>query len=399
MPAFIPYGAYWSSPFARWQGALSHLHAIEFAAHTARAELAERQIDLSRIDSAIYGMTVPQRRSFYGAPWFTGLMGAAHLPGVTLSQACATGTRLVANAAAEIGAGTQQIILVASGDRTSNSPHVYYPAPSGPGGMGASEDIVMESFNLDPFAGCSMIQTAENLAKKYSITTAEQHDLVLRRAEQYQAALADSRAFQRRYMTEKFEVPSANFKKTQTVLEGDAGVYPTSPEKLAKLQPVLDGGSVTFASQTHPADGNAGILVVNSTEAAQEFSQTGAPIVEICSWGQARVAAGMMPLAPVPAARAALQNAGLKADQIQVIKTHNPFAVNDIVLARELGRDWQSINHYGSSLIWGHPQGPTALRSIIEMIEELALQGGGYGLFTGCAAGDSAMALIVKVTD
>ncbi len=194
-------------------------------------------------------------------------------------------------------------------------------------------------------------------------------------------------------------MPSANFKKNQTVLEGDAGVYPTSPEKLAQLQPVLDGGSVTFASQTHPADGNAGILVVNSTEAAQEFSQTGAPIVEICSWGQARVAAGMMPLAPVPAARAALQNAGLKADQIQVIKTHNPFAVNDIVLARELGRDWQGINHYGSSLIWGHPQGPTALRSIIEMIEELALQGGGYGLFTGCAAGDSAMALIVKVTD
>jgi acetyl-CoA acetyltransferase len=73
--------------------------------------------------------------------------------------------------------------------------------------------------------------------------------------------------------------------------------------------------------------------------------------------------------------------------------------VNDIVLARELGRDWQDINNYGSSLIWGHPQGPTALRSLIEMIEELALRGGGYGLFTGCAAGDSAMALILKVTD
>ena len=399
MPAFIPYGVYWSSPFARWQGALSHLHAIEFAALTAKTELAQRQIDLSRIDSAIYGMTVPQRRSFYGAPWFTGMMGAAHLPGVTLSQACATGTRLIANAAAEIGAGTQQTILVASGDRTSNSPHVYYPAPSGPGGMGASEDIVMESFNLDPFAGCSMIETAENLARKYAISTEEQHELVLCRAGQYQAALADGRAFQRRYMREKFDVPTANFKKIQTVLEGDAGVYPTEAGKLAGLRPVLEGGSVTFASQTHPADGNAGMLVVGSAEAAAEFSQTSAPLVQICSWGQARVAAGMMPLAPVPAARAALQNAGLAADQIQVIKTHNPFAVNDIVLSRELGRDWQSINNYGSSLIWGHPQGPTALRCVIEMIEELALQGGGYGLFTGCAAGDSAMALILKVTD
>jgi len=398
MPAFIPYGAYWSSPFARWQGALSHLHALEFAALTAKTELADRQIDLQKIDSALYGMTVPQRRSFYGAPWFTGLMGAAHLPGVTLSQACATGTRLIASAAADIGAGVHQTILVASGDRTSNSPHVYYPAPSGPGGMGQSEDIVMESFNLDPFAGCSMIQTAENLAKKYNISTEEQHHLVLRRAEQYQAALADNRAFQRRYMQEKFAVPTANLKKTQTVLEGDAGVYPTEAGKLAELRPVLEGGSVTFAGQTHPADGNAGMLVVDTAQTAQEFSQKGAPIVQICSWAQARVAAGMMPLAPVPAARAALQNAGLSTDQIQVIKTHNPFAVNDIVLSRELGCDWQGINNYGCSLIWGHPQGPTALRSIIEMIEELALKGGGYGLFTGCAAGDSAMALILKVT-
>ena len=104
-----------------------------------------------------------------------------------------------------------------------------------------------------------------------------------------------------------------------------------------------------------------------------------------------------MPYAPVPAARRALEMAGLRANQLDAIKTHNPFVVNDIVLARELGVDVMTMNNYGCSLVWGHPQAPTGLRALIELVEELEMRGGGHGLFTGCAAGDSAMAVIVRV--
>ena len=93
----------------------------------------------------------------------------------------------------------------------------------------------------------------------------------------------------------------------------------------------------------------------------------------------------------------ALDRAGITVKDVKAIKTHNPFAVNDIFLAREMGIDWKDFNNYGSSMIFGHPQGPTAGRCIIEMIEELAMAGGGYGLFGGCAAGDTAAALVVKV--
>lgn len=82
---------------------------------------------------------------------------------------------------------------------------------------------------------------------------------------------------------------------------------------------------------------------------------------------------------------------------ISAIKSHNPFIVNDIVFAREMKTDIMKMNNFGCSLVWGHPQGPTALRCLIELIEELVLKGGGYGLFQGCAAGDTAMAAIVKV--
>jgi acetyl-CoA acetyltransferase len=120
--------------------------------------------------------------------------------------------------------------------------------------------------------------------------------------------------------------------------------------------------------------------------------------VQLLSYGQARVKKGFMPMAVAPAAAQALSRAGITADQLGSITSHNPFAVNDVYLARELKLDPERMNRHGCSLVWGHPQGPTGLRSIIELIEDLAIAGGGYGLFTGCAAGDSAAAVVLKVS-
>jgi acetyl-CoA acetyltransferase len=101
----------------------------------------------------------------------------------------------------------------------------------------------------------------------------------------------------------------------------------------------------------------------------------------------------------VPAAKAALAAAGLEIGDIDAVTSHNPFAVNDIVFARETGFSLDKMNQNGCSLVWGHPQGPTGLRAVIELIETLADRGGGRGLFQGCAAGDSAMAVVVEVAD
>ena len=84
--------------------------------------------------------------------------------------------------------------------------------------------------------------------------------------------------------------------------------------------------------------------------------------------------------------------------ELTSITSHNPFAVNDVYFSRELPFDPEKMNRHGSSLVWGHPQGPTGIRAILELIEDLVLQGGGYGLLTGCAAGDSAAALTLKVS-
>ncbi|MBN9463894.1 MAG: thiolase family protein, partial [Burkholderiales bacterium] len=83
LKAQIPYGAYWSTPFARWQGSFANLHSIEFAAHVARAELARRRIDPKVFDYGALGLSVPQQHSFYGLPWLAGLLGAGHIGGPT----------------------------------------------------------------------------------------------------------------------------------------------------------------------------------------------------------------------------------------------------------------------------------------------------------------------------
>jgi len=392
----IPYGGYWSTPFARWQGSLSHLHSLRFAAHVAKQELAKRNIEPEVFDYGVLGMTRPERGSFYGLPWLMGLAGAGHVGGPTVSQACATSVRTLQIAVQEVDSSMAECALALACDRTSNGPHIYYPTPTAPGGTGDGENFIMDNMSCDPLGNHSMTQTAENVAAKHGITTDEQHEVLLRREEQYADALAEGCAFQKRYMSLPFAVPNARFRKEITTLDGDEGVRLSTAKTLAKLNPVIKGGTVTFGGQTHPADGNAAMIVAKP-EQALEMSQDPSIRIEILGFGLARAALGFMPEATIGAAKQALQMAAISLGQLNAIKTHNPFALNDIVFARETGADVMQMNNYGCSLVWGHPNAPTGLRSIIELIEELALRGGGLGLFTGCAAGDTAMAMVAKV--
>lgn len=398
----IPYRAYWSSPFARWQGSLGHLHSVLLGAHVAKHEMAKRNISPDVFDYAVMGTTTPQMSSFNGTAWLMSEIGAPNVGGPMIGQACATSVRCLATAAQETEMGDATCTLALATDRTSNSPVIHYPDSGNMNGMPDVEFFMVDNFmgksGLVPFADVGMVVTAENCARDWQIDTAEQHDVVLRRYEQYQDALADDSAFHKRYMSLPFEVPDKKFRKTVSMLEDDEGVYPTSAEKLAKLKPAVEGGTVTLGGQTHPADGNAAIIVATQDK-ARELSADPKIEIRLLSTGQARVDCKYMPAAPVPAARRALDSAGLSIDDIDVVKSHNPFAVNDIVFSRETGRDVMSMNNYGCSLIWGHPNGPTGMRATVEMIEELVMRGGGYGLFQGCAAGDLGMAAVVQVTD
>ena len=393
----VPYGAYWCSPFAKWQGSLQHVHGFKLTAHMAKAELAKRSVDATAFDTGVVGMTYTQYQSFYGAPWPLYEAGATHTPGHLITQVCATGVRVIFAAVSEIAVGMSEQALVLTAERSSNGPHIVYPAPKAPGGTPLSEDQVLYNMGHDAIAGHSMLVTAENVAKKFDISTQEQHALVLERTAQYQDALKDGHAFQKRFMPLPFSVPKHNLKGEDCVMEGDEGVFLSTEEGLAKLKPVMEGGTVTFGGQTHPADGVAGMIVTTS-EKARELSTDPSIRVRFRAFAQARADLAFMPEAPILATKKVLEKADLKIEDMAAIKSHNPFAVNDVAFMKATGADTRKINNYGCSLIWGHPNAVTAQRLVIELIEELAMKGGGLGLFQGCAAGDSSMACVVEVS-
>ncbi len=391
--AFIPYKGYYASPFAKWQGSFANEHSIVLGANTAKAWLKSRDISADTFDYLVLGATVGQPHIFYGGPWSSALIGAQDISGCLISQACSTSTTVIFQAATGIETGQYETAFTLMTDRCSNGPHTIWPNPNGPGGQVISENWVMDQFNNDPWAKNAMIQTAENVASETGVTREQCDDVALRRYEQYLDALANDRAFQKKYM---FPVTIPISRKKTITVDADEGIMPTTREGLDKLRPVLPNGSHTFGSQTHPADGNCGLIVTTKKKAAR-LSQDSKLDAQVISYGYSRAKKGFMAMAVVPAAQMALSKAGVSLDDIKVIKTHNPFAANDIYMADQMGIDVNTMNNFGSSLIFGHPQAPTAGRLIVEGIEELAALGGGYMLFTGCAAGDTGAALVLKI--
>ncbi|MET0444049.1 MAG: thiolase family protein, partial [Pseudorhodoplanes sp.] len=130
----IPYGAYWSTPFARWQGALSNLHSLKLAAVTAAKVAKDKNWPLEAFDHAVLGFTVPQDKCFYGAPWVMSMIGAPSVTGPTVMQACATGPRALWSSVAELCGDDATASLVVTCDRTSNSPVLMHPNPRAPSG-------------------------------------------------------------------------------------------------------------------------------------------------------------------------------------------------------------------------------------------------------------------------
>jgi acetyl-CoA acetyltransferase len=392
--AFIPHKGYWSSPFSRWQMSFQNIHPIPLAAQTARKFFELRGYTPDLFDGCVFGMTIGMPSWFYGNPWFCALMGNDKISGPLLSQACATSATCIFTGGLWVESGAYQNVLVATTDRCSNGPHTVWPNPNGPGGEVISENWMMDNFNRDPYGQEAMVKTAENVAVMFGGVTKEEADaMAIRRYEQYLMSLANDREFQKGYMV-PVEVQVS--KKKTVLVEADEGITPNTPEGLAPLKPVIPGGCISFGAQTHPADGNAG-LIVTTREKARELSQNKEVTIQLLSYGYARAKKAHMAAAVIPAAEMALKHAGIGVKDLKAVKTHNPFSVNDVVMGRVMQIPEEIFNNYGSSLIFGHPQGPTGARCTVELIEELVKIGGGFGLFAGCAAGDTAAALVLRV--
>ena len=389
--AALSAGHLWSSPFVRWQGSLAEISSLDLAVAVTRDALAARAFDPGRIAQLVLGTTIPQPGAFYAAPWIAARLGLAGISGPHIAQACATSVACIVAAAQAVEVERARASLVVTADRTSNGPLLVYPRGRAMGGSPATENWVLDNFAADPWTQESMVATAEAVAREGAMSRAAIDELTLLRYRQYERALADDRAFQCRTL----QPVVIGEGKRRVVVDRDEGIHATTAEGLAALKPASEGGVVTFGSQTHPADGAAGCVVLDD-QGARSLAN-GAGIVRLLAAGFARAEKARMPKAATTAAQNALRDAGLAWSDVAIVNTHNPFAVNDLWFAQQTGFALERMNPYGCSLVYGHPQAPTGLRGIVELVEALRLQGGGVGVFTGCAAGDTGAALVLRV--
>ncbi len=387
--ARIPYGTWGSSYFPAWQtSALAEVNIGQFAGEAMARILSLRKVPQAELEYLVIGSTIPWHWKFWNAPLVASCMGR-RIPGFHVEQACATGLQATLAAAAQVESGADAVGVLTF-DRTSDSPVGVFPERRAHQRTQALADV-WDNFGFDPATGKAMMVTAGNAARKHGIDREEVDDLTMWRYEQYFSA-------KEKGLLDRVLVPLEVLNLQGKVLgkiDEDLGVRRITRDSLRSMRE-LDT-CVTSGTQTHASDGMATLLIA-SEEKARELSRRPEIDIRLVAKTEVRAQPALMPEAPALAVAKLLERTGLAMSDLAVVKNHNPFAVNDAIFARLLDVDWHDMNHTGCSLVWGHPQGPTLTRVLIEGLEEAVALGGGRVLVFGCAAGDIGIAAIFEVS-
>jgi acetyl-CoA acetyltransferase len=388
--ARIPYGTWGSSYFPAWQtSALAEVNIGQFAGESMNRILGLRKVKKSELEYLVIGSTIPWHWKFWTAPMVSSCMGH-RIPGFHVEQACATGLQAVLLGGAQVQSGASDVVGVVTFDRTSDSPVGVFPERRAYERTQAIADV-WDNFGFDPATGEAMISAAGKTARKYKCTKQETDELAFYRYEQYFEAKASG-------FLDRVLVPLDLLNVAGRPLGRVDDDYGVRKITLSGMREMVELDTcVTGGTQTHAADGMAGLLVATKERAA-ELSPKPEIDIQFIAKVEVRADPSLMPEAPALAVQKLLKMTGLSMADMVVVKNHNPFAVNDVIFAKLLDYDWREMNKTGCPLVWGHPQGPTLTRVIIESLEEAVDLGGGYVLVFGCAAGDVGIASILKVS-
>ena len=388
--ARIPYGTWGSSFFPAWQtSALAEVNIGQFAGEAMNRILGKRKVPKDRLEYMVIGSTIPWHWKFWNAPLVASCMGR-RVPGFHVEQACATGLQAVLLAGAEVDSGAHDVVGALTFDRTSDSPAGVFPERRAHERTFSISDV-WDNFGFDPATGKAMIAAAGKTARKYKLDRREVDDLAFYRYQQYFEAKESG-------FLDKVLVPLDILNVQGRPLgriDDDLGVRPLTLDGLRAMRE-LDT-CVTSGTQTHASDGMA-TLLVTTKERVADLSPRPEIDIRFVAKAEVRTDPSLMPEAPALAVRELLRRCDLSMDDMAVVKNHNPFAVNDVVFSKVLEHDWRKVNKTGCSLVWGHPQGPTLTRVLIEGLEEAVSLGGGNVLVFGCAAGDVGIAAIFNVS-
>jgi acetyl-CoA acetyltransferase family protein len=379
------------TPMARYNGEFANISAIDLGAIAAKEAIKRSGVDAGEVDHIVFGnVQQSSADALYGAR-HVGLKAGLKVetPAVTVNRLCGSGMEAISQAAQRILLGEAKTVLAGGMENMTQVPHVIRGARSGFRlGEGKLEDALMAGL-LDPISGCTMSDTAENLAVDYKITRKESDEFALR---SQQAAEAAYRAC--RMKEELVPVEVGKGKKAHLFPEDDHRRPDTTMESLSALPPAFrKDGVVTAGNASGIVDGAAAVVVTHAKTAKERGWK---PLGRIVSWATVGVEPRIMGIGPVPATWKALELAGLKLVQMDLIEVNEAFAPQYLAVEKALSLNRDKVNVNGGAIALGHPLGATGARLILTLLLELRRRNARYGLATACIGGGQGIAMIVE---
>jgi len=379
------------TPMGEYVGALKDISAIDLGAIASRAALETTGVAAEEIDHTIIGNALQTSGdAIYGARHVALKAGVPFdRPALTVNRLCGSGIQSIVSGAQMIQLGEARTCLVGGMESMSQAPHVIRGARTGFGlGQGKLEDSLMVAL-LDTYCNIPMAGTAENLARKFEIGRDIQDEYALRSQQ------AAKRALDAGVFAEEIAPVEIKTRKGTTLFEHDDHLRPeTTLEGLAKLRPAFSkDGFVTAGNASGIVDGAASLVIAD-----EDFveSKNLKPLGRIVSWAYAGVEPDIMGIGPVPASLQALEKAGLKLADMDLVEVNEAFAAQYLAVEQELGLDREKTNVNGGAIALGHPLAATGTRLVLTMLLELRRRRGRYGLATACIGGGQGIAIICE---
>ena len=378
------------TPVGAFNGAFANLPAHELGKVAIQEALKRAGIEGGRVSEVIMGQILTAGQGQNPARQASIAAGIpVESPAWGVNQLCGSGLRAVALGYQAILNGDSEIVVAGGQESMSMAPHCAYLRGGVKMGNFDMVDTMIKDGLWDAFNGYHMGNTAENVAKQWQITRAQQDEFAVASQNKAEAAMKAGKF--------KDEIVAVTIKgrKGDTVVDTDE--YPkqgVTLEALAKLRPAFDKeGTVTAASASGINDGAAAVVLMKASEAAK-LGKT--PLARIVSWAQAGVDPAIMGSGPIPASRAALKKAGWNVGDLDLVEANEAFAAQACAVNKDLGWETAKVNVNGGAIAIGHPIGASGARVLTTLLFEMQRRNAKKGLATLCIGGGMGIAMCVE---
>ena len=380
------------TPVGKFGGSLAGIAATELGALVIKEVIARANLTAEQVGEAIMGQVLaagagqnPARQAWLKSG------GAKETPALTINAVCGSGLKAVMLAAQAVATGDSEIVIAGGQENMSAAPHVLPNSRNGQrmGDWKLVDTMIVDGL-WDVYNQYHMGITAENVAKKYGIDRASQDELAL--ASQTKAAAAQDAG---KFKDEIVGVSIPQKKGDPIVFSQDEFINrKTNAEGLAGLRPAFDkAGGVTAGNASGLNDGAAAVMVMTAKKAAALGLK---PLGRIASYATAGLDPAIMGMGPVPASTKALQRAGWKAADLDLLEINEAFAAQACAVNKEMGWDVNKVNVNGGAIAIGHPIGASGCRILVTLLHEMQRQNAKKGIASLCIGGGMGVALTIE---